>query len=69
MALRRPRPERAPRGRRADPHHTCKKLGIPARSYLRATLAKILAGEKDLTALLPETYAAARAEAAHAKAA
>jgi transposase len=48
---------------------TCKKLGIPARTYLRDTLAKILAGEKDLTALLPETYAAARAEAAHAKAA
>jgi transposase len=48
---------------------TCKKFGIPARNYLRDTLAKILAGEKDLTALLPETYAAARAEAARAKAA
>jgi hypothetical protein len=48
---------------------TCKKFGIPARNYLRDTLAKILAGENDLTALLPETYAAARAEAARAKAA
>jgi hypothetical protein len=43
---------------------TCKKLGIPARSYLRDTLAKILAGEKDLNALLPEMYAASRAERA-----
>jgi hypothetical protein len=31
------------------------------RAYLRDTLAKILAGEKDLTALLPETYAASLA--------
>lgn len=37
---------------------TCKKMGIHPRAYLRDTLAKILAGEKDLTALLPETYAA-----------
>ena len=36
---------------------TCKKLGIQPRRYLRETLAKILGGEKDLTALLPETYA------------
>ncbi len=43
---------------------TCKKMGINARAYLRDTLAKILAGEKDLAALLPETYAAARAERA-----
>ncbi|MGA3124878.1 MAG: hypothetical protein ABSF69_29385 [Polyangiaceae bacterium] len=28
---------------------------------MRDTLTKILAGEKDLSALLPETYAAARA--------
>jgi transposase len=40
---------------------TCKKMGIHPRAYLRATLAKILAGEKDLAALLPETYAAAHA--------
>ena len=36
---------------------TCKKMGIDARRYLRETLAKILAGEKSLVALLPETYA------------
>jgi transposase len=48
---------------------TCKKMGINPRSYLRDTLAKILAGEKDLTALLPETYRVARAEASLAKAA
>jgi transposase len=41
---------------------TCKKMGINPRACLRDTLAKILAGEKDLTALLPQTYAAARAE-------
>jgi hypothetical protein len=43
---------------------TCKKLGIQPRRYLRETLAKILGGEKDLTALLPETYAALQAERA-----
>jgi hypothetical protein len=43
---------------------TCKKMAIPPRAYLRDTLAKILAGEKSLTALLPETYAAAHAERA-----
>ena len=37
---------------------TCKKMGINPRAYLRDTLAKILAGEKSLAALLPETYAA-----------
>jgi transposase len=36
---------------------TCKKLGIHPRAYLRDTLAKILAGERQLAALLPETYA------------
>ena len=36
---------------------TCRKMGIEPRRYLRETLAKILAGEKDLVALLPETYA------------
>jgi transposase len=41
---------------------TCKKMGINPRAYLRDTLAKILAAEKDLAALLPQTYAAARAE-------
>ncbi|MGH7344522.1 MAG: IS66 family transposase [Candidatus Rokuibacteriota bacterium] len=35
---------------------TCKKLGIEPRRYLRETLARILAGEKDLAALLPERY-------------
>jgi transposase len=38
---------------------TCKKFGIDPRRYLRDTLAKILAGEKDLTALLPESHAIA----------
>ena len=40
---------------------TCKKMGINPRAYLRETLTKILAGEKSLDALLPETYVAARA--------
>lgn len=40
---------------------TCKRMGIHPRAYLRDTLAKILAGEKDLAALLPETYAASLA--------
>lgn len=43
---------------------TCKKMGVNPRAYLRETLAKILAGERDLVALLPETYAASRAERA-----
>ena len=43
---------------------TCKKMGLDPRAYLRDTLAKILAGEKSLTALLPETYAAAHIERA-----
>jgi transposase len=43
---------------------TCKKMSINPRAYLRAALAKILAGEKNLEALLPETYAASRAERA-----
>ena len=38
---------------------TCKKLGINPRRYLRETLARILAGEKNLTALLPESFVAA----------
>lgn len=37
---------------------TCRKLGLEPRRYLRETLAKILAGERDLTALLPETHEA-----------
>jgi transposase len=36
---------------------TCRKMGLDPRRYLRAALAKILAGEKDLVALLPETFA------------
>jgi len=43
---------------------TCNKMGINPRAYLRDTLAKILAGEKSLQALLPETYAASCAERA-----
>jgi transposase len=45
---------------------TCTKMGINARAYLRDTLAKILAGEKSLVALLPETYAAGHAPCAPA---
>lgn len=36
---------------------TCKKMGVNPRAYLRQALAKILGGEKDLAALLPEAYA------------
>jgi transposase len=43
---------------------TCKKMGIDPRAYLRDTLARLLAGEKSLATLLPETYAAQRAERA-----
>jgi transposase len=43
---------------------TCKTMAINPRAYLRDTLAKILAGEKSLAALLPETYAASHAERA-----
>jgi transposase len=35
---------------------TCKKLGHDPRSYIRDTLKRILDGEKDLNALLPENY-------------
>lgn len=38
---------------------TCRKHGIDPRRYIRDTLAKLLDGEKNLTSLLPETYAAA----------
>lgn len=37
-------------------------MGIQTGAYLRDTLAKILADETNLTALLPETYAASHAE-------
>ena len=36
---------------------TCKKMGINPRTYLRDALAKLLAGEKNLAAILPEAYA------------
>jgi transposase len=48
---------------------TCRKMGLDPRRYLRDTLAKILAGEKDLAALLPETYAQALAAEASEQAA
>jgi transposase len=35
---------------------TCKNLGIEPRRYMRDTLRRILDGEKDLQALLPENY-------------
>jgi transposase len=40
---------------------TCRKMRIEPRRYLRETLAKILAGERDVIALWPETYARALA--------
>ena len=36
---------------------TCRKMGVEPRRYLRETLAKILAGERDPLALAPETFA------------
>lgn len=45
---------------------TCKKLDIDPRSYMRDTLQRILAGDKDLDALLPENYKPAISEHAHA---
>ena len=48
---------------------TCRKMGLDPRRYVRETLAKILAGEKDAVALAPETFARAlAAEKAAAKA-
>lgn len=35
---------------------TCRRLGIDVRRYLRDTLRKILAGEKDASSLWPENY-------------
>jgi hypothetical protein len=35
---------------------TCKKLGHDPRRYIRDTLRRILGGERDLNALLPENY-------------
>jgi len=45
---------------------TCRKMGVEPRRYLRDALAKILAGEKCLAALLPETYAQAIVQTEHA---
>ena len=50
--------------RRLSIIRTCNTMGINPRAYLRDTLAKILASEKSLQALLPETYAALCAERA-----
>jgi hypothetical protein len=36
---------------------TCKKMGINARTYLHDVITKILGGETNLAALLPEAYA------------
>jgi transposase len=36
---------------------TCRKMGVEPRRYLRETLARILAGERDPVALAPETFA------------
>jgi transposase len=43
---------------------TCKNLGIDPRCYIRDTLRRILDGEKDLNALLPENYKPRSAETA-----
>jgi len=45
---------------------TCRKMGLDPRRYLREALAKILAGEKDLAELLPETFAQRLAASARA---
>ena len=47
---------------------TCHKMGIDPRAYLRDTLRHLLAGEKVLTGMLPESYAARVAAAAAAAA-
>jgi transposase len=39
---------------------TCKNLGIDPRCYIRDTLRRLLDGEKDLDALLPENYKPSR---------
>jgi transposase len=44
---------------------TCKKLGIDPRSYMRDTLQRILAGDKDLASMLPENYKPAIVEHVH----
>jgi hypothetical protein len=41
---------------RSRSSRSCKKLGHDPRRYIRDTLKRILAGEKDLNALLPENY-------------
>ena len=46
---------------------TCRKMGIEPRAYLRDTLARLLAGEKDLAVILPESFAARVAAARAAK--
>lgn len=43
---------------------TCKNLGIDPRCYMRDTLRRILEGEKNLDALLPENYGPSNAEPA-----
>lgn len=35
---------------------TCRKMGIDPRRYMRDTLRRLLAGEKDINVLLPENY-------------
>jgi transposase len=35
---------------------TCKKMNVDPRRYMRDTLRRILDGQKDLSALLPENY-------------
>jgi transposase len=41
---------------------TCNNLGIDPRCYMRDTLRRILDGEKNLEALLPENYRASSVE-------
>ena len=36
---------------------TCRNLGIDPRRYVRDTVRRLLAGERDLAMLLPENYA------------
>lgn len=41
---------------------TCKLHGVDPRAYLRFVIRRILAGERDATALWPENFAAQQAK-------
>ena len=39
---------------------TCRKLGVPPRAYLSDALARLLRGDKDLAAMMPDAFAERR---------